>query len=181
MIYIEKISKNIPRRSIEKMSLTDAKLFIYNLTLTKFRFSDYYIAGSDRMDEFEDLLSFFSKEYIVPVENEVFDKHQILSGIKKNKRLAVNIKPNTILTLQRKFEKMFDTFDITIGLKDKRYYMAMYNGLDRYTFIFNDELEIVDAIIYDSSSNKFEDIKRTIMSETIKQRYYYKRKKHGNN
>ena len=180
MIYMKKRSKKTKRSVITKMTLTDAKLFIYNLSKGRFKLSKYYIAGADRLNEMEDILSFFSPEYITKEESNDFDMYLIKENVPKNNRISGNITPTSILNIQQKVEKEFSEFHVMFSLDDGKYRITLYDDNHKYTFVINDELEIenalIETVIHESALEEHEVVKTRLNKLLIKQRYYYKRK-----
>lgn len=183
MIYIQKVSKKTRIKQIEKYILTDAKIFIYNLSQSRFYHSEYFVVGSDTAEELEDLLKYFTPQYIVAEDGEAFEKYKINQHVPKPERIAANINITSVLNMQKKIEEKLKEYEVNVGIKENKYHILIYDAVDMFSFVFNDNLELEESNYRTSSHKtnvpKYDAMKKKIISITAKQRYYYRNKKNG--
>ncbi len=184
MIYIRRASKKTKRKIIEKYSVTDAKLMLYDLSKLRLDLGHYYVAGADRKEEMEDILDFFSTDYLKPNNDGEFTVYEVQENIPKPKRITKKITPTSFMAIKRKIESEIPYFETTVKIENKSYQIVLSNLSHIYTFHFNDELEIQDSSVQTSVNTNYvkdyEKIKKKIKSLLVKQKSYYKSKSHGN-
>lgn len=184
MIYIRRVSKKTKRKHIDKYTVTDAKLTLYDLSKLRLDLGNYYVAGADRKDEMEDLLDFFSDDYLKPNNDGAFTVYEVQENIPKPQRITKKMTPTAFMTIKKKIEREIPYFETTIKLENKSYQIVLSNLTHIYTFHFNDELELQDSSVQTSVNtsyvNDYEKIKKKIKALLVKQKFYYKSKSHGN-
>jgi hypothetical protein len=187
MIYITKKSKKFPRSKILKKSITDAKIFLYELNRGHFELSEYFVMGSDFIWEMEDLLKFFSEDYILRHEKDTFDIYYVNPKLDKTKRQRDNhIRLSSFTNLGEKLQNSFKDYNVSFSIKNERIAINLYNDLHGMIFIIDDNLNILDAYIETQQAENilstFEEVKKRLNTLLIKRRSYYKTKgkKHDN-
>lgn len=184
MIYILRKSKRLPKKTTIKKTLTDAKFYIYNLTAPNFLYSDFYVVGSDYDWELQDLLEFFSKDYLVKVDKPTFDIYYINPEITKPERQSDNTIKNINFynRLKTKVEKELPEYKVNLSVKNNRTAIQLENDILVIDIILDQYLNILDAVIKSSVIEDypylsiFEEVKRKVDGLLVKQRYYYKKK-----
>lgn len=201
MIYIQRKSKKLEKSTIIKKSLTDAKFYLYDLTFPNFQYSDFYVVGSDETWELQDLLLFFSKDFLIKTHSPTFDIYYVNGEIKKPQRKKdPEFSVMFYRRLKNKIQKEFLEYDVRILLQyesslyhkniDKnknlhaheRIMISLYNDTIQMDFILNSKLDIMDALIKSTLQENvqylslFENTKTRLNSLIYKQRYYYKQK-----
>jgi hypothetical protein len=181
MIYIRRKSKNMLITKIIKKTLTDAKLFLYELSNAKFEIGEFYVLGSDHAWEMEDLIEFFSELYLLKNDTDTFDIYYVNPKIKKTDRQRDNnIKLTTYKSIAKRIEKEYPDYKTNISIKIDRIAIEFKNDLHSMIIIIDDKLNILDAYIETTQNENilstFEEVKKRLNNILIKRRSYYKRK-----
>jgi hypothetical protein len=188
MIYILRKSKRLAKNTTLKKTLTDAKFYLYNLTAPNFSYSDFYVVGSDYDWELQDLLEFFSKDYLVKVEKPAFDMYYINPEITKPERQSNRTLQNINFynRLKKKIQNELPEYVVTLAIKNNRIAIELENTILKIDIILDKYLNILDAVIKTTAVEEynylsmFEDARKKIDSLLVKQRYYYKKKVKAN-
>lgn len=163
------------------MKITDAKVFLYNLSKIRQRLGEYYIMGADHEKETEDIIQFFSPEFIEKKPSEPFDVYYIKENVPKPNRISGSITPNSILNIQKKIENEFSEYSVHFSLVNQNHQVMIYDDETKYKFELNEKLELESALIESAVTQSmlepYEKIKTRLNSLLTKQRYYYRRKK----
>lgn len=170
---------------IIKKSLTDAKVFIYELSNAKFEIGEFYVMGSDHAWEMEDLLEFFSENYLIRKDEGTFDTYYINPNIKKiDRQKNNNIRLTSFRSLAKRLNQEFPDYKTHISLKNERIAIEFKSELHTMIIIIDDHLNILDAYIETQANENilstFEDIKKRLNTILIKRRSYYKNKEKSN-
>ena len=148
MIYILKKSKRSDREQTLKYSVSGAKEFLYRLVDRHFVVNDFIIFGSDEPNELQEILDYFTEEYISKGTYQAFDVYRV-NNIYKNERLkehGANI--TSLLNFREKIEKKIHGSTISMQFTTEVFelYVLYKNVKMRITCTY--ELEIIDKTLY---------------------------------
>lgn len=182
MIHLEKVFKRSQQRKHFTLSLDEAIRFLYNINSYDFSISVFYVLNSDDAEELKKLFSVFNKEYFIPIENEVY---VVNPEIEKSNRMY-GISVAALENFRQKIKREFPDYLVEFVLGGDNFEIQMIYQHDevRFYIVCNYLLEVLSSyalvgknqIISISHTNN---IVNKINRIFLKQRYYYRLKKHG--
>lgn len=183
MIYIEKVSKRAKRKHTYEMNPSAARLFLYSLSPRETNTNDYFLAGADKLYDFNELIAFFNPKFFETITKDMFTVYKINGTLSKEKRMRGNgAKLSTIENFKTKIRKKLSHSAVLMIYQNKVFKIQIDSPISNILLICDYKLTILRAYAITSEGNKKIDIKkndgvvRVVNGILRKQRYYYKRK-----
>jgi len=182
MIYVIQKSKRSTRRNEIKLTLNDAKEYLYKIDARSFRINEYMVYCGDSNEEVEELLNYFTEEYLIPTADDVVVVYKVNEAINKYSRLRNNgASVKAINNFRDKIQEEIIGSEVSILFNTEVFEILIENPIGIVKVICNYQLVIKKALAL-TRNGEFVDIS---INDTIvkvvnrifrKQRYYYKQK-----
>jgi hypothetical protein len=183
MIYVKRISKYTGLEKTLRMNISDAKMFIYDLDRNKQKYSTYILAGTDTIEELNELKEYFSDKVFEKVDDNIFEVYKMLENVRKQDKLKnVKITPTTINNIIEKIKNEVPELVQTFLLTTNGFNLFAKFGERLLIVKLNYNLEIEDFAVEKNLElendipKEIIEAKRKINGILSKQRYYYKNK-----
>ena len=182
MIYIIEKSKRSAKRNEIKLNLNEAKEFLYNIHARNFRVSEFIVYCGDSTEELQEILSYFSENYLQEMTDDVVTVYRVNEEIGKYDRLrneGASVK--AIDNFREKIENEILGSGVSIVYNTNNFEILIEHPIGIVKVICNYQLVILKALasyhageFVDISIN--DDIVKVVNRIFRKQRYYYKQK-----
>ena len=186
MIHIIRESKNSHRTKRLKLSLSDAKRYLYDLQKRNFNIHRYIILGADTEIEQQRFIEMFNPKALKSEVRDGFDIYILDEELPKNERfIQTGATVRSIENFAKKLQGKLEGSIVSVEYYPEGFILMIAFVNISVHIVCSYKLEILKKYIVNSESSPMD----TEISEEIvnlvnrlfnKQRYYY-RKKDGNN
>ena len=180
MIFIKKVSKKNGIEKINRYSVSEAIMIIYGLSRMQMKISEYYFVGGTTLQEQNEILRYFSDEYLVKNDSGLFPIYRIKEDVQKKNRIReCKFNPTTLIKIENKVREELENTGVIIGSDGFSIYGT--HEETRFKFDFDNNMKLYnidvvkDGVLVEELTKEMKELKTRINGILTKQRYYYKK------
>ncbi len=185
MIYFMQKSKKSLRRRQFKLSLNDAKQYLYNIDTRKFKVSEIMIYSSDTPEEIKELNQYFVDDFLISSDEDVIGVLRVNETISKYDRLrnkGASIK--SLKNFRKKIEENIPGSEVSMVYNPDTFEIFIVHPSGDVKIVCNYQLVIINSFASTLQGefvnlNDNDAFVKIVNKLFIKQRYYYKAKNNG--
>lgn len=182
MVTVVQKSKKSARTTEWKMTVNEAKEFLYNIDARSFRINEYMVFSVDDKNEINSIKNYFHQDYLEEIEVDDIKGLIVNENVSKYDRLrnqGASIK--SIKNFEEKIQDELDDSEVSIIFKNDNFEILIQHEKRDLKIVCSYQLEIEKALVLnkdwefvDISEN--DEIVKLVNRIFRKQRYYYKQK-----